>query len=88
MCIGHRRLIQAHISHVTVGNSTEVHAHMTRANHWIKGEQLETFRRTRRIQAVSQYLSRLNEPLRRRVLEVSLPRTLGDVGIRAQDIQL
>jgi hypothetical protein len=61
---------------------------MTRANHWIKGKELDAFRRGRRIEAISQYLRGLNEPLRSRVLEVSLPRTLGDVGICAGDLQL
>ena len=60
---------------------------MTRVGHWFKGEELETFRRVRRIEAVSEYLRRLAEPLCRRVIEAST-RTLGDVGIGAEDLVL
>lgn len=60
---------------------------MRAADHGFEGEKLEAFRRQRRIDDISQYLRGLNEPLRRRVLEAST-RTLADVGIRAQYLQL
>lgn len=77
-----------HTHNPTVGTSNEIYSHMERDNHWFQGAELESFHRTRRIDAVAQYLRGLNEETRRRVLEACLPRTLQDVGIKAEDLQL
>lgn len=68
--------------------SDEIYNHMSSAKHWIKGAALDAFRRGRRIEAVSQYLRGLHEPMRRRVLEASLPSTLRDVGIKVEDLRV
>lgn len=75
------------ICRTTEGTSRQVHDHMTHAKHWIKGDELDAFRLGRRIEAVSQYLRSLSEPLRNRVLEMST-RTLRDVGIGAESLVL
>lgn len=72
---------------MTVGNHRQVHEHVANANHGFQGQQLEAFRRERRIEDISQYLRGLNEALRRRVVEASA-RTLEDVGIRPEDLHL